>query len=170
MPYTTTHVLIAIILIELFREHFFKNNKKFPRYYILIAAIAGIFPDLEYIFLYPDLQRAFLHSLFIPLIFLLIGIFILKFDIKHKSIRKRHLKLSFIAFIFSAGSLLHIFLDVILRDGVNLLYPFTDSLVGFNLLSLIPLSQNLSLIILDTILIFFWIFWMEFKLKISDYF
>ncbi|MBU0894441.1 MAG: metal-dependent hydrolase [Nanoarchaeota archaeon] len=170
MPYTTTHVLVSIILIELFREYFFKNNKKFPRYYILIAAIAGIIPDLEYIFQLPEIHRGFLHSLFAPLIFLLIGLFILKFDIKNNWIRKRHLKLSFIFFIFAAGSLLHIFLDAIIRDGSSLFYPFSDSVFGLNLISYIPLSQSISLIFIDTLLLFFWIFWMEFKLKINDYF
>ncbi len=170
MPYTTTHVLIAIILIELFREYFFKDNKKFPRYYILIAAIAGIMPDLEYIFMLPNFHRGFFHSLFMPLILLVIGFFILKFDIKNNWIRKRHMKLSFIFFIFAAGSLLHIFLDVIIRDGSSLLYPFSDFVLGFNLISYIPLSQDLTLIIIDTLLLFFWIIWMEFKLKIYDYF
>ena len=47
MPYTTTHVLVTIIALELFRDYYLKNNKKFPSYYILIGAIAAIFPDVE---------------------------------------------------------------------------------------------------------------------------
>ncbi|MFH1358477.1 MAG: metal-dependent hydrolase [archaeon] len=170
MPYTTTHVLVGIILIELFREYFFKNNKKFPRYYILIAAIAAIIPDLEYIFMLPDLHRGFLHSLFTPLIFLIIGLFIMKFKIKSRAVRKRHMKLSFIFFIFAAGSLIHILLDVFIRDGSSLFYPFSEVATGFSLVSFIPYSETLVLIGLDTVLLFFWIFWMEFKLKVSDYF
>jgi len=170
MPYTTTHVLIAIILIELFREYFVKNNKKFPRYYILIAAIAAVVPDLEYIFQLPDLQRAFLHSIFVPLIFLLVGLLIVGLDIKHKGLRKRHLKLSNIFFIFSAGTLLHMILDGVLRDGVVLFYPFSNFSLNLNLISYLPFNESLVLIGIDTLLLFFWIFWMEFKLKIDDYF
>ncbi|MAG02100.1 hypothetical protein CMI42_02080 [Candidatus Pacearchaeota archaeon] len=170
MPYTTTHVLVSIILIELFREYFVKNNYRFPRYYILIAAIAGIFPDIEYIFQFPDLQRAFLHSLFTPLIFLILGLVILKFNIKSSKVRERHLKLHLIAFIFAAGSLLHIILDSVLRDGARLFYPFSDVLYGLNLISLLPGSASFWLIALNTLLLFFWIFWMEFKLKVDDYF
>ena len=170
MPYTTTHVLVAIIAIELFRAYFFKDNKKFPRYYILIAAIAGILPDLEYIFQLPDLHRGFLHSLFFPLILFFIGMFILKSGVKINWVRKRHLKLSFIFFIFAAGSLLHIFLDVVIRDGGMLFYPFSYVVYGLNLVSLFPFSETLVLIGLDTVLLFFWIFWMEFKLKVDDYF
>jgi len=171
MPYTTTHVLVAIVLIELFREYFFKNNNKFPRYYILIAAIAGILPDLEYVFQLPaDLHRSFFHSLFFPLIFLVLGLIVLKLNFKDKWLRKRHMKLSFILFIFAGGSLLHILLDVILREGAMLFYPFLKIWIGLNLISYLPFSEELSLVIIDTILIFLWILWMEFKLKIDDYF
>jgi len=169
MPYTTTHVLVAIILVELFREYF-SNNKKFPRYYILIAAIGGILPDLEYIYQVPNLHVAYLHSLFAPLILLAIGFLILTFDIKHKEIRKRHMRLYAIFFILAAGSFVHILLDIIVKDGVVLFYPFTETLLSFNLISLIPLDRTLVLVGIDTLLLFFWIFWMEFKLKIDDYF
>ena len=79
MPYAVTHVLAAIILVELFREYIIKDNRKFPRYYILIAAIGGIIPDLDiglvYImhffgFAVEQIHRTFLHSIFIPLILL----------------------------------------------------------------------------------------------------
>ena len=170
MPYTTTHVLIGIILIELFRDFFIKDMKKFPRYYILIMAIAAVFPDFEYIFQIPYLHRSFLHSLFIPLIFLLLGIFSYILKIKSREASKKHLKLPTIFYILSAGTLIHILLDVSLRDGAILFYPFSKKVIGLNLISLIPLSESLSLIAIDTLLLFFWIFWMEFKLKISDYF
>lgn len=170
MPYTTTHVLIGIIVIELFREYFIRDNRKFPRYYILIMAIASVFPDFEYIFQIPYLHKSLLHTLFVPVIFIILGLTSLKFKIKNSGVGKKHLKLSTIFFIFSAGSLVHILLDSIIRDGTMLFYPFSENIVGLNLISLIPISENLSLIILDTLMLFFWIFWMEFKLKISDYF
>ena len=170
MPFTTTHVLVAIIAIELFREYFFKDNNKFPRYYILIAAIAAILPDLEYIFQLPDLHRSFLHTLFFPLTLLAIGLILLKIDFKHSWFGKKHLKLSFIFYIFAAGSLLHILLDLVLRDGSMLFYPFSSFVYGLSLVSLVPFSETLVLIGIDTVLLFFWIFWMEFKLKIDDYF
>src|SRR3989338_4800137 len=98
MPYTTTHVLVGIILIELFRDFFIKDNKKFPRYYILIMAIASIFPDLEYIFQMPNLHRNLLHTLFVPLLFLILGFITMQTKIKNKEIKKRHLK-----YIFQIG-------------------------------------------------------------------
>ena len=47
MAYAVTHMLIAMFAVELFRKFIIKYNKKFPRYYILIAAIAGLIPDLD---------------------------------------------------------------------------------------------------------------------------
>ena len=78
MPHAVAHVLIAIISIELFREYILKDKKKLPRYYILIAALGGVLPDLDILlyyilyffgFSFEQIHRTFLHTLFIPLIF-----------------------------------------------------------------------------------------------------
>lgn len=170
MPYTTTHVLVGIILIELFRDFFIKDNKKFPRYYILIMAFASVFPDLEYIFQIPNLHRSLLHTLLLSLIFLGAGGISYFFGLKNKQTRKRHLKIPIIFFILAAGSFLHIVLDVVLRDGALIFYPFSSELIGLSLASYMPVSESVALIVLDTLLLFFWIFWLEFKLKVRDYF
>ena len=171
MPYTTTHVLVAIIAIELFREYFFKNNKKFPRYYILIAAIAGVFPDFEYLFRLSYHGRYFMHSLFVPLIFLILGLIVMKFGVNSKHLGKRHMNLSFIFFIFAAGSLIHIGLDAIFVETLMPLYPLFDYAVGLELVGKINHGyQELILPIVDASLLFFWLLWMQFKLKIDDYF
>ncbi len=180
MPFATTHILIAIILIELFREYIIKNNKKFPRYYILIAAIGGIVPDLDIALYYivyffgfgiEQIHRTFLHTLFIPIILFLIGIFLWKFEIKHSEFVKRHITLPTTFFILSAMSLLHLVLDFSLSGMINPFYPFIEYSVGFNLINLFPEEwRELIFPTLDGILLLFWICWMEFKLKISDYF
>ncbi len=170
MPYTTTHVLVAIIAIELFREYFFKNNRKFPRYYILLAAIAGVFPDIEYLINLNYHDRLFFHSLFIPLIFLFLGLLAMKFDVNHKGLRQRHMSFSFIFFIFAAGSLIHIGLDTIFIDTLMPFYPFSNYEIGFNLINYFGEHSDLVLPIVDAGLFFFWIFWLQFKLKVDDYF
>jgi len=171
MPYTTTHVLVAIIAIELFREYFFKNNKKFPRYYILIAAIAGVFPDIEYLIRLSYHERFFLHSLFVPLIFALLGLFALRLKINSKYLGKKHMNLSFVLFIFAAGSLIHLGLDAIFVETLMPFYPISEYAIGFELVSKIKSNyQELVLPIVDALLLFFWIMWMQFKLKIDDYF
>ncbi len=180
MPLATTHILIAIILIEIFREYYFKNNKKFPRYYILIAAIGAIIPDFDiaiyYIFYFfgftfEQIHRTFLHTIFVPIILFLAGIFILTFGIKNSEFGKRHINLHTTFFILSAGSLLHLILDAVVAGSIILFYPFSDYSVGFNFINFLPQAwENIISPTLDAILIMFWIFWMEFKLRISDYF
>ena len=110
MPFAVTHILVVVICIELFREFFIKNNINFPRYYILIAAIAGILPDFDialFYILYPlgftveQIHRTFMHTIFIPLTLFLIGIIIYKAGIQNKKIRKHHLEISTIFFILT---------------------------------------------------------------------
>jgi len=180
MTYVVTHVLAAITLIELFREYVIKDNNKFPRYYILIAAIGGILPDFDvgaYYFLHffgftiEQVHRTFFHSIFIPLTLLLIGFFLYQFGIKSPEIRKHHMKLSIIFFILSATSLVHLILDVVVAGSIMPLYPLSNYSIGFNLINLLPLAlHNSFLEVLDAILLVSWILWMEFKLKIRDYF
>ncbi|MDP2628717.1 MAG: metal-dependent hydrolase [Nanoarchaeota archaeon] len=180
MPLATTHILVAIILIELFRNFFVKDNKKFPRYYILIAALGGIIPDLDiagyYVlslfgFTFEQIHRTFFHTIFIPLILFLIGIFIYQTKMKSKEFGKRHINLHTTFFILAAGSLLHLILDATLSGYIIPFYPFSSFSVGLNIIKLFPTAwQSLILPTLDGILLIFWIFWMEFKLKISDYF
>lgn len=180
MPYATTHILVAIILIEIFREYVIKNNKKFPRYYILIAAIGAIIPDLDvagyYVlsffgFTLEQIHRTFFHTIFIPLILFFMGIFFWKFEIKHKEFAKRHITLPTTFFILSAMSLLHLILDFTLAGSVMLFYPFLEYSIGFNLIEIFPEAwKEIILPTLDAILLLFWIFWMGFKLKIDKYF
>jgi len=180
MPFATTHILVAIILVELYRDYFVKNNKKFPRYYILIAAIGAIIPDLDFALYYilyffgfslEQIHRTFLHTLFIPLILFLIGIFFWKLEIKHKQFAKKHITLPTTFFILSAMSLLHLILDFTLAGSVMPLYPFSNYTIEINLIEFFPLAwQETILPVLDAVLLLLWIFWMEFKLKINNYF
>lgn len=180
MPYATTHILIAIILIELFRDIFVKNNKKFPRYYILIAAIGSVIPDFDFVFYYifyffgatlNEIHRTFLHTIFIPLIFLISGFIIYGLKIKNKQFGKKHIALPTTFFILAFGSILHLILDIIISGYITPIYPFSDYSIGFNLINLFPNEWNNIIIpTIDAILLLFWLFWMEFKLKINNYF
>lgn len=180
MPYATTHILVAIILIELFRSVFIKDNKKFPRYYILIAAIGGMIPDLDiaaYYVLYffgftlEQVHRTFLHTIFVPLILLIIGFGILIFKIKSAEFGKRHITLHTTFFILSIMSFVHLALDLIFTGAIIPLYPFSNFAMDMNIVRFFPIGlQKLIEPTLDGLLLLFWIFWMEFKLKITDYF
>jgi len=179
MAYTITHVLVVVLLVELFRIYFIKNNYKFPRYYILIAAFAAILPDLDIIAvyaLYPfgfaieQVHRTFLHSIFVPLILFVIGLIIWKAGWKISELRKRHVNLPFVFFVLAFGSFIHLVLDFIVGGYFAPFYPFIDWKIGLDLIGYFPEElRNIILVSLDTFLFFLWLFWMVFKLKISKY-
>jgi hypothetical protein len=180
MPLATTHILIAVILIELYRDFFVKNNKKFPRYYILIVALGSIIPDLDFAVYYflsffgfsiNEIHRTYSHTIFIPLMLFFAGIFTYRFKIKNKVFGKKHLTLPMTFFIMTFGALLHLILDVTLSGIIMPVYPFFDYSAGLNLIEIFPLAwQDTILPVADAVLLMFWIFWMEFKLKIDNYF
>lgn len=180
MPYAPTHILVPIVLVELFREWFVKDNKKFPRYYIFLVAIGGIIPDLDiagfYVlsffgFTLEQIHRTFFHSIFIPLILLLLGIFFWKFQINNKHFAKRHMTLPAVFFILSFGAFMHLLLDFIVVGKIMPFYPFSDYSVGLDLITIFPLAWKETILgSIDAALIIFWIAWLQFKLKVSDYF
>jgi membrane-bound metal-dependent hydrolase YbcI (DUF457 family) len=180
MPFATTHILITIILVELYRDFFIKDNKKFPRYYILIAAIGAIIPDLDVVlflvlssfgFTIQQLHRMFSHTIFVPLILIILGIFAQELKLKNKEFGKRHITLPMTFYILAFGSLIHLILDSTIAGAIMPLYPFNTYSIGLNLVELFPIAwQELVLPGLDAALLLFWISWMEFKLKISNYF
>jgi len=180
MPYAVTHILIAIILVELFREFFIKDNKKFPRYYILIAAFGAIIPDLDFIFVYllnplgftiNQIHRTILHTIFIPIILLLCGAISWKLKLKNKQFGKKHLHLPTIFFLLAIMNTLHLILDALFSGQITPLYPFLDYTIGLWLVTFLPEElQQIIFQTIDGILLLFWIIWMEFKIKITSYF
>ena len=180
MPLATTHILVAIILIELFREYVIKNNFKFPRYYIFVAVIGGVLPDFDfgvYYIMYffgfsiSEIHRTFLHTIFIPIILLLIGLIIYWSGIKIKTIRTRHVRLDWIFFILAAGALLHLLLDIIFTGCIMPFFPFSNWEFGLNLMNIFPVEwQGLIMPTLDGVLLILWIAWTVFKIKTDDFF
>lgn len=170
MPYAVTHILAPLILIGLFRDYI--SKRRFPLYYVFIGGIAGILPDLDVIVFYilsffgaalNEVHRTFSHTIFIPLLFLLLG-----FAIKDRSRRK--LNLSIIFLVVSFGIFTHLVLDGILSGKIMPFYPVSYYSIGFNLISLAPFSwQPLILPSMDAALLILWLCYLEVKHKISDF-
>lgn len=179
MAYAVTHMLIAMFAVEMYRKFVVKNNKIFPRYYIFIAAIAGLIPDLDiaaYYILYffgftiEQIHKTFMHSLFIPLGLFLIGLIIYITGIKHPELRKHRLKISTIFFIFASGNIIHLILDLIYYHFPPL-YPYIKTSIGLDLLLKFPKPlQEIIPGTIDGLLFLGWLMWMQFKLKIDNYF
>jgi hypothetical protein len=50
MPFAVTHVLLTIILVDLFRDYVAKHKKYFTLHTILIAGIAGYRHTIKLVF------------------------------------------------------------------------------------------------------------------------
>ncbi len=160
MPYAISHVLFALLLVEIFRS--FSKTSNFPKHYLIFALIGALLPDLDLIayfllnnsgFQFYEIHRTFTHSIFIPLIFLLAGILA----------RKKKL-LSNILFIITIGLFSHLMLDLIIIGKIALFYPLSNLKIGLDIINLF--SENLQdfiLPIIDTGFLILWVIWLDLK-------
>jgi len=180
MPQAAAHILIPLISISIFRDYLIRKNKKwkkqFSLHYVLIVGIAGVIPDLDVLafwvlnffgFSYEAIHRTFMHTIFIPLIFLLLGILFIKSDYL---VGRHKLKLYLIFFMISLGCFFHLILDSIFQGYIIPLYPFFDYSIGLSLFSYLPKSlEMIAAPSLDSGLIIIWLIYIELKHKISDF-
>lgn len=176
MPLAVTHILIPIILLDLYRDHINKKKGILTNKHILLAGLAGIFPDIDlpigYLILNDlNIHRLFTHSIWFPLLFLVISIAL--YYSKRKNMSKYFLMISF-------GMTIHIFLDATLGGYVCLLCPFSGYSFGFNLFDHIIgifrpdlLETEFGYLIyssMDAVLLFLWLLHEQLEGKIRDYF
>ncbi|MBT4174463.1 hypothetical protein HOC80_03175 [archaeon] len=163
MPNAVTHVLIAIILIDFFRDYVLKK-KFFPLYLVLIGGIAGILPDIDVLLIWLfelDVHRLYTHSLIIPLGLLLVGLLFLFYKQKHYMVSK-------VFFVICAGWFIHILLDGLLNGTVIPFWPLSSFEFGLNLLPGTLFSGTLYAGI-DAILLVVWFVHEYFRHNIRDY-
>ena len=175
MPYAAAHVILTIVIADIYRDYFAK--KKFPMIYVLVAGIAGLIPDLDipagwllnlifgtdYYF-----HRLYTHSLSYAILFFLIGVIFLSlkkkiYKIGNWNVPKQAFVMFFLALAF--GWLMHIFLDCALAaDGY------------LNLIPSIPLTfcphpfSNNVLAGFDAVILVLWLIHEQWKHDIKDYF
>ncbi len=177
MPNAVTHFIITVILLELFRHFFIKDKKSFPIHYVFIGGLAGLLPDLDVIayyalsffgFTYQEVHRTFLHTLFVPLFFLVSAVPFYNF--KNKRLGKHHLKLRNILLVIAFGVLIHLILDATIDGAIMPLYPLFDFTVGLNLVKLLPsMWQGTIISALDAGILILWMVSLEVRHKISHF-
>ena len=175
MPYAVAHVILTIVIADIYRDYFAK--KKFPMIYVLIAGIAGLLPDLDIpaswllnlIFkTHYNFHRVYTHSLLYSIVFFILAILFLiikkeQYKIFNFQIKKQAFYLFFFAMSF--GWLMHVALDCgLAADGY------------LNLIPSIPLSfcpspfSNSILTGIDAIILVLWLVHEQWKHDIVDYF
>ena len=172
MPFAVTHVLFAIIIVDLYRDYFAKHKKYFTLHTVFIAGFAGLLPDIDiplnwFLNLIGGelLHRSITHTPFFGLVFL-IPAFILWYYKK--------LKTAMYFFVTCFGILLHILLDfVFVTDanvGILLFYPFSEFALQIGLLKSMTTIEIMSMFAaMDAIILLLWLWHEEVRHKISDY-
>jgi len=152
MPFVVTHMLVPMILIDIFRDNILKIKKsKLSNKYILIAGLAGLLPDIDIplsIF-FPTLfaHRTITHTVWVPLTFLFL------FSVFH-FIRKRNWSMIFLMCFI--GTAIHITLDVVTAGSIQLFYPISKTLFA---VYLIPAGSVIFVYsAMDAVLLWIWFF------------
>ncbi len=170
MPLAVTHVLLSIILVDLYRDYVTAHKKFFTLHTVLIAGIAGLLPDIDipltWILNYfgyhiPLLEHGnFTHTPFFGLLFLVPAIVLWS---------KKKYKWAMYFFVATFGIFLHEFLDFLLgggmAEGIMFFWPLSDFAGKIHLLSAHPQFPPA----LDAIILLIWLYHEEVKHKIKDF-
>ena len=174
MAYAVTHVIIAIVLIDLYRDYIAK--KKFSTWFVLIGGIAGLLPDIDvplqwmtaaFVGEAVTLHRIATHSLVFVAILIAVSLFFhlqkhKKLGIFNKKIPYENIALLFA--VIAAGWFTHIALDCSVAGDYNLtLFPSIP--LGF---CPHPFSGD-ALLGLDAIILVLWLIHEEWARKIKDF-
>lgn len=170
MPNAVTHVLIAIILIDLIRDYIVKD-KRFRLHYVLVAGIAGLLPDLDYIIYYfnyllskipVNIHPAYTHNLLIPAIILAVAFLFRK---KANFLDKTN-KFAFILLLVASGYFIHLAIDFIAWESISI-FPLGQ---GYGL-HLVPENRFGYALLegIDAVLLVLWLWHEEAKHKIKDF-
>jgi len=173
MPLTVTHVIITVIIVDLYRDYITKHKKYFTLHTIFLAGVFGLLPDIDVLlgmlasiihFDIPLLLQhgGITHTPLFALLFLIPGIILWRMKKK---------KTAVYFYVAAFAIFLHLLMDFTLGGGGNYgimwLFPFT--MQGWNLhlinyFNVPNLSQAIEVFILLG-----WLWHEEIKHKISDF-
>ena len=166
MPLAVTHVLLAIIVLDIFRDYFIKKKKLIPLHYIFIGGIAGLLPDIDIpVFWVVSLFKpsidwfhgTFTHLFLIPLVILVASLVTYRYN------KKAGILLGIISFSYG----FHIILDFLFYgDAILPFWPiFNKSINGLIAYINLPALE----MGLDAFILLGWLWHEEKKHKISDF-
>jgi len=168
--------LIPLILVELWRDYFVKDKKRFPLHYVLIAGLAGLLPDIDVVIYWflnglgsvglHEVHRTFTHSLFFPLIFL--GLGFVFWRVKWGWLGRHKMELRCVFLIIAFGIFSHLFLDFLLCGFIMPFYPVSEWALGLNLFG--DALEGTLVSGLDAVILAAWLVHEELKHKISGFF
>lgn len=163
MALAVTHVILTILVLDLFRHYLF-GKKVFPRYLLVLGGVAGLAPDMDIPFTWiyngmtgagADFHGTITHSLIFPCLFLTTAI------ILHL---QKEMKWAKIAYVISAGWFTHLLLDCLFGGYKSFFWPF------FTVCQFCPQwgIDNYAIGI-DAIILVVWLVHEELHKEIKDY-
>ena len=159
MAYAATHVILTMVLVDLFRDYL--SKWKFSLWYVVIGGIAGLAPDIDIIISWILTGNLFTyhhgitHTLLIPVLLLVAGAVSWKFWRKGAG-------LFFLVCSFGWG--FHLVLDIVFWGLANPLWPF---LAGG--LMVFPDVDPGWASALDAFVLLAWLLHEQWARKIKDY-
>lgn len=167
MPQAVVHVLFTIIALDLVRDYLIKDKRKVPLHYVFIGGVAGLLPDIDIPLFWllshflglevPWFHRTITHTIFFPLLFLIVGILYYRYS------QKTTMLLAIISF----GAGFHVLLDYMFAGTVMPFYPFSFRAVGLNLFGMAGLEAFVAGV--EAIVLLAWLWHEEMRHKISDF-
>lgn len=163
MALAVTHIIITIVILDLFRHYLF-GQKKFSRYLLVVGGIAGLLPDLDvplmWLYNYFTSTGIYFHGIFThSLFFIPITISIAAFF--HYQQKQEWAK---IFYVISFGLFLHLFLDCTFGGYKTFFWPF-DIATNF----CPQWNSNTYAAGIDAIILVIWLAHEEVHKKIKDY-
>jgi len=172
MPFAVTHVLLAIIAADLYRDYFAKHKKYFTIHTVFIAGFAGLLPDIDIplswflnLFGVEIAHRTITHTPLFGLIFLIPAVIYWYY-------KKRKIAMYF--FVTTFAVLLHIFLDFLLAPdlsgGILLFYPLSQATFEIGILGNLSTLELMQLFAaVDAVILLLWLWHEEVRHKIISY-
>ena len=164
MALAVTHIIGTLFILDIFRHYVFKG-RKFSRRLLLFGGIAGLLPDIDiplswvasYVVQNPvNLHGVFTHSIFWPILFVIIGGILHYFDKK---------KYAYILYVVAAGWFIHLLFDCFFNRYSTFLWP-----IKFDTKIFCPIGfERLHRVGIDAIILVVWLLHEELSGKIRDY-
>ncbi|MBU1975260.1 MAG: metal-dependent hydrolase [Nanoarchaeota archaeon] len=173
MPLAVTHILLSVIIVDLYRDYITKHKRFFSLHTVFLAGFFGILPDIDIVF--NMLGRIFdftvpvvlghggiTHTPFFAGLFLIPGYILWK--------KKRH-KQAVYFFVGCFAILFHIMLDYFIGggqyEGIMWLFPFTVQSWKLHLITYMNMPNIPEA--LDALILLAWLWHEEVKHKITDF-
>ncbi len=186
MPLAVTHIMVPIIVMELFRDFYPQIKEQFERKYVFLLGMAGILPDADVVIFnianmigapFPESNlghRILFHNVWLPLGFFVFYLIFRYLSMKNRKTMKKYSSFSKVFIIMFFGFVAHLLLDGILTGYVMPFYPISDYMMNWDIIGKLAaftgIPQLTILVSMDASLLMFWLWHQETEKHISDYF